>query len=633
MRKLNVLVVFIFLSANAWSQSLLNYSSLTLPDSLKKDADAVYHLDESIVDIESPSKMTITNHTIVTVLTKRGLHHSVVRVGVDKLRKLEEITVKVYNDLGIEVSRFKKKDFKLEGTYDGITLASDDKVYELDFPVPGTPCTIETEYQVNYTSILDIQPWYFGSLGESYKKNQYTIKTTVPIKYKTYNFNTLPSITTEGKKTVYKWEKTNGIIPNNESASYDEWVTVPWIDISPVHFSYDGYSGSLENWKEFGKWFYPFYEEVNAFKPERVDFFKSLIKDAKTEQEKISILYRYMQNEFRYVSIQFGIGGLKPFPVSFAEQKKYGDCKGLTHYMKNMLKAVGINSHAAIINAGTNKHPVDPTFASSLFNHVILCVPVKNDTVWLECTSKQTLPGVLGNFTENRNALLITENGGVLVKTPTSKSTSNKWISHTNAELFDDGTAILTTKLFVSGEFWQYVDAYVNGQTKDDTKKALVNAFGYKAPDDLAVKILSDSADGHLVEIKLAYNQFYDFKAGSKHFYPLRQYKLNEETIKPAETRKHDYLFDYPYIKTDHITYKLPEGFLNESVPPTKEIRNEYVKYQNSIQLDDTKTKLSVITELQLHKHIVPPDKFNEVANSFEAIKKDEGQKIVLKKG
>lgn len=633
MRNLNALLVFVLVCANGWSQTILNYSSLTLPDSLKKDADAVYHLDESIVDIESPSKMTMTNHTIVTVLTKRGLHHSVVRIGVDKLRKLEEITVKVYNDLGIEVSRFKKKDFKLEGTYDGITLASDDKVYELDFPVPGTPCTIETEYQVNYASILDILPWYFGSVGESYKKNQYTIKTAVPIKYKTYNFNTLPTITTEGKKTVYKWEKANGIVPNNESASYEEWVTVPWIDVSPVHFSYDGYSGSLENWKEFGKWFYPFYEEVNPFKPERVDFFKSLIKDAKTEQEKISILYRYMQNEFRYVSIQFGIGGLKPFPVSFAEQKKYGDCKGLTHYMKNMLKAVGINSHAAIINAGTNKHPVDPTFASSLFNHVILCVPVMNDTVWLECTSKQTLPGVLGNFTENRNALLVTENGGVLVKTPTSKSVSNKWISTTDAELFDDGSALLTSRLFVSGEFWQYVDAYVNGQTKEDTKKALVNAFGYKAPDDLEVKILSDSADGHLVEIKLSYSQFYDFKAGSKHFYPLRQYKLNDETIKPAENRKHDFLFDYPYIKTDHITYKLPEGFLNENAPPTKEIKNEYVKYQNSIQLNETKTKLSIATELQLHKHIVPPDKFNEVANSFEAIKKDEGQKIVLKKG
>jgi len=633
MRKLNILFVFVLVCANGWSQSLLNYSSLTLPDSLKKDADAVYHLEENVIDIESPSKMIIRSHTITTVLTKAGLRHSLVRIGVDKLRKLEEVTVKVYNELGIEVSRFKKKDFKLEGAYDGITLASDDKLYELDFPVPGTPCTIETEYELNCSGFIDIPSWYFGSTTESFKKSRFVVKSAIPVKYKAYNFNSEPVVTTEAKKTVYTWELNNKPVPAKETGSYGPRVSLPWVDVSPVQFSYDGYPGSLENWKEFGKWTYLFYEEQNPFKPERVELFKSLIKDAQTEQEKISILYRYMQKEFRYVSIQFGIGGFKPFPVAFAEQKKYGDCKGLTHYMKNVLNAVGIKAHAALINAGTNQYPVDPSFASNNFNHVILCVPLKNDSVWLECTSKQTLPGVLGNFTENRNALLLTENGGVLVKTPVSKSVSNKWISTTDAELFDDGSALLTSRLFVSGEFWQYVDAYVNGQTKEDTKKALVNAFGYKAPDDLAVKILSDSADGHLVEIKLSYSQFYDFKAGSKHFYPLRQYKLNEETIKPAETRKHEYLFDYPYIKTDHITYKLPEGFLNESVQPTKEIRNEYVKYQNSIQLNETKTKLSVTTELQLHKHIVPPDKFNEVANSFEAIKKDEGQKIVLKKG
>lgn len=632
MRKLFFVLTFILLTAAAWSQSILNYSSLTLPDSLKKNADAVYHLDETVYEIESPSKMTIKTHNIVTVLTKKGLRHSVIRIGVDKLRKLDDISVKVYNDLGIEVSRFKKKDFKLEGAYDGITLASDDKVYELDFPVPGTPCTIETEYQVNCNAILDLQPWFFGSSTESYKKSRYVVKSAVPIKYKSYNFKGQPVITTEDKKQVYTWEMNNGIVTPKETSSYGEWVSAPWIDVSPVQFSYDGYAGSFENWKEFGKWTYPFYEEENPFKPERVEFFKSLVKDAKTEQEKIAILYRYMQKEFRYVSIQFGIGGFKPFPVSFAEQKKYGDCKGLSHYMKNMLKAVGIKSYAALINAGTNEYPVDPAFASSIFNHVILCVPVKNDTVWLECTSKDNIPGILGPFTENRYALLVTENGGVIAKTPASKSYDNKWAAVTEADLSADGSAILSSKLYVSGKFWDYVNNYINGRTKEESKRALVNAFGYKAPDDLEIKILSDSADGYLVNIKLAYSQFYDFKAGSKHFFPQRQYKLNEETIKPAETRKHEYLFDFPYMKSDKIVYKLPVGFVNESLPPVKEIRNDFVNYRNNIQINEAKTEMIVSTELHLQQHIIPPGKYNEVAASFEAVKKDEAQKIVLKK-
>jgi transglutaminase-like putative cysteine protease len=632
MRKLLMLLFIGMLQVTASSQSILNYSSLTLPDSLKKDADAVYHLEESEIDIESPSKMTIRSHTIVTVLTKAGLRHSVVRIGVNKFRKLEEITIKVYNELGVEISKFKKKDFKLEGTYDGVTLASDSKLYELDFPVPGTPCTIETEYEINCTAILDLQPWFFGSTTESYKKSRYVVKSAIPVKYKAYNFKGDPVVTKEEKKTIYTWELNNKTVPTKETASYGAWVSLPWVDVSPSQFSYDGYPGSLENWKEFGKWSYPFYEEENPFKRERVEFFKSLIKDAATEQEKIAILYRYMQKEFRYVSIQFGIGGFKPFPVSFAEQKKYGDCKGLTHYMKNMLNAVGIKSHAALINAGANEYPVDPAFASSIFNHVILCVPLKNDSVWLECTSKQTLPGMLGTFTENRNALLLTGNGGVIVKTPRSKSNYNQWRATTEAELFDDGSALLNSRVYVSGELWEIVNAYFDGQNKEQVKKALVNAFGYKTPDDLEVKIVADSADGHLVNIKLAYSQFFDFKAGSKYFYPQRQYKLNDETIKPAEERQYDFLFNYPYLKTDHITYKLPAGFARESIPPTKEVTNEYVRYKNSIHVKEETNELQVSTELQLHKHIIPPSKFKEVAESFELIKKDETQKLVLKK-
>ncbi|RXK62136.1 DUF3857 domain-containing protein [Lacibacter luteus] len=633
MRKLIVSLLTICAAANLNAQSLFNYSSLSLPDSLKKDADAVYHLNESIVEIESPSRMRIKSHTVVTVLTKAALHHARQRIAVDKLRKLDDIKIKIYNELGIEVEKYNKKDGSLQGMFDGMTLASDIKIFELDFPVPGLPCTIETEYELDFNGFIDIPLWFFSGSTEAYRKSRYIVKSAIPVKYKAYNFKDEPVITTEADKKIYSWELNNKAVQVRENNSYGAKISLPWIDVSPLQFSYDGYAGSLESWKEFGKWSFPFYEEKTGFTPERSAFFQSLVKDAKTEQEKISILYRYMQKEMRYVGIQFGIGGFKPFPLSFAEQKKYGDCKGLTHYMKQILSTVGIKSLPALINSGINQYPVDPVFASNTFNHVILCVPLKNDTVWLECTSKQNISGVLGPATENRNALLITEAGGVLAKTPTSNSIDNQWRSETVAELFDDGSAILNSRVYVSGEFWDYVYAYLNGQTKEQMKKALADAFGYKVPNDLMVSILNDSANGHLVEIKLAYNQYYDFKAGSKLFYPVRQYKLNDEPIKPAEKRKFDYLFNYPYLKTDKITYKLPTGFVTETLPQPKEVKSSIVTYNSKTELNESKTELTVYTELQLLKHLVPAVQYNEVANSFEAIKKDETQKIVLKKG
>ncbi|MBY0479386.1 MAG: DUF3857 domain-containing protein [Chitinophagaceae bacterium] len=620
-------------SFSPYAQSILNYTSLTIPDSLKKDADAVYHTEGMYIDIQSPSKMNIRSHNIVTVFTKAGMrNHSLIRIGVNQFYKLDEVNVKVFNELGLEVARYRKKDFKLEGAYDGVTLASDDKLYELDFPVPGLPSTIETEYILDVSSFIDIPSWSFGSSTESFISSKYEIRSAIPLNYKMYNTTAKPVMNKDDRYTYYKWEMKNCAVPKKEPGSYGPKVYMPRVDVSPSQFSYDGYPGSLTNWTEFGKWSFPFYEEQNPFPEERVNTFKGLIQNAKTEQEKIAILYKYLQKETRYVSIQFGIGGFKPFPVSFAEKKKYGDCKGLTHYMKNMLGAVGIKSYAALINAGDNEYPVDPAFASSEFNHVILCVPLEKDTVWLECTGKQTLPGILGAFTENRNALLITEKGGVLVKTPASKSINNQWLAKTNVKLFEDGGALIHSRIFVSGEFWDYIYRYTEAKSKDDIKKALVNAFGYKTPDDLELKILQDSADGHVIEINLAYGQFYDFKAGPKHFFPLRQYRLNDETIKPAETRTYEYLFDFPYIKTDSTTYQLTSNFKKESVPPAKELRNQHVLYKNEIELNESTLELKVITHLTLNNHIVQPKQFSEIAGLFEAIKKDEGQKIVFKK-
>lgn len=615
-----------------YAQGILSSTIINIPDSLKKNANAVFQLEESVVEILSPSKMKIKEHTIVTVLNKDGLYHSDIQIRVDKFHKLDEFSVKVYNNLGIEISHYRKKDMKLEGAYDGITLATDDKTYNLDFPVPDLPCTIETEYEIDINAYIEIPNWTFGSTTESFRTSRYILKTALPIQYKLYNSNLQPVITNDGNAKVYTWELNNRPAPEKETGSYGFRSYMPWLDISPTTFDYDGYTGSLTNWKEFGKWAYPFYEEANPFSAERIEYFKNLIKNDRSEKEKIATLYHYLQKETRYVSIQFGIGGYKPFPVAFAESKKYGDCKGLTHYMKNILQAVGIKAYAALINSGTNSYPVDPLFASSLFDHVILCIPGNKDTTWLECTSKLSEPGIPGSFTENRNALLLTENGGVLVKTPVSKSSDNQWFAKSTTQLFDDGSGIVQSRIFVRGEFWENMYYSTEARTKDQIKKYLVNVFDFKAPDDFELKILGDSLNGHLIEVKLAYAQLFDFKAGAKHFFPLRMYKLNDEDIKSTDNRKYDYLFDFPYIKVDTTVIQLPVNFKKESLPQLKEINNEFVYFKNNVILDETNNQLSIITKLELRKHHIPAAQYNTAASSFELIKKEETQKLVLKK-
>ena len=112
-----------------------------------------------------------------------------------------------------------------------------------------------------------------------------------------------------------------------------------------------------------------------------------LVKDATSSLEKAKIVYQFMQNKTRYISVQVGIGGWEPIAADKVDKVGYGDCKGLTNYTKALLDVVGVTSYYTVVYA-QEKRDLDTNFASIQGNHVILNIPRKKKDIWLECTSQ-----------------------------------------------------------------------------------------------------------------------------------------------------------------------------------------------------------------------------------------------------
>jgi len=225
--------------------------------------------------------------------------------------------------------------------------------------------------------------------SEGIVESDYTVHvlSNLGFRYKAKHTDIQPVITDEGNARVYKWGVKNLEPLKEEKGAAESQDRYPHITFAVNRFSYYGLEGDLSSWKNFGSWIGNLYSGLDNLPPDRQQFFVDMVKDAANNKEKITRIYQYLQENFRYVSIQLGIGGLKPFPAEFTDKKKYGDCKGLSNYMKAALRSVGIKSYVAIINAEYDKEPVDPDFPENGFNHVILCVPDQKDSVWLECTS------------------------------------------------------------------------------------------------------------------------------------------------------------------------------------------------------------------------------------------------------
>jgi len=623
------LATVLFISVGSAAQTgPFNLSSV--PETILKNASVIKHSEQIFFTIMDISKSSYSVHKIFTVMNEQGRDALLFTAESSKDIILEDAEIKVYDASGKQTARYKKKDMSTTAVGEGLI----EDGYITYFPVspPSYPVTVEVKYQLTFKGTLIFPDYRFIHPGEGVVESSYTARVPdeIGFRYKSKNINLQPTVKEEGKVKVYTWTVRNMAPIEYEEGAVHPSDRYPSVAFSPIHFSYYGYRGDIKSWQSFGTWINALYNGLDVLPKERVTFFNELVKNASSDREKARIIYDYLQKNFRYVSIQLGIGGLKPFSAEFTDQKKYGDCKALSNYMKSALNAVGIKSHIAIINAEYNASPVDPDFPSNDFNHVILCIPQKGDTIWLECTSNTTDFGVLGTFTENRNALLITENGGVLVPTPKSKAGDNLFSTRTVVKLYDDGSGNTETVFKTRGEYRETMDEILKSK-KDDQKEMLVLGMGHKQPDVFEF-VKQESADIHSIKLTTSIEKVPEFTAGSKWFLSPRLYKLWQGKLPRSENRKLDYFFRHPFEKYDSTVYILPAGFVSDVLPKPKEISCTFAKYKTSYVYDKEGNTVSAISSLILDQHRIPAAKYAEVKKFFDDVLMDDAQRIVIKK-
>ncbi|HEX2535165.1 MAG TPA: DUF3857 domain-containing protein, partial [Chitinophagaceae bacterium] len=623
MRTLFFLLLFFWVADSPAQSSLLSLSaaSAPVPDSLKAGADAVYRLNEQVIDIHSPSRFTWKVRQVIALLTPNAGYLLKQRLSTDKFYKVTDVRIIVYDAAGNEWKRFSRKDFSLAAAYDGISLITDDKVLSFDVPTPGTPCTLEVQYTYEVTGYISLPDTYLAQpkRGTELFRCTVSVPAELDIRYRSRNIGIKPEVRSEGNRKVYTWE-AQGLKPAKvEADGFAATKYLPVLELEPNAFDYDGYKGTFRSWKEFGAWSYPFYVEEAPFAPNRVQEIRDLVKDKEGRREKAEALYAYLQQNMRYVSIQLGIGGFKPFTARFVDEKKYGDCKALTNYMKHLLATVGITAHPALVNAGYDEVPVDPSFPSNKFNHVVLCVPDGKDTLWLECTAKTGRPGFLGAWTENRNALLLTPSGGILVRTPDSRPEDSRLVSRNRIRWNTEGAADVETTLFGTGKYFTDLYQFSEG-TSSDRIEFLTGQFLFAVPEEWSFGSLSDSANGATIPALLQYEKGYSFKAGTKFFVSPRINGFLDTELQLAR-RDQDYLFSYPFEKTDTTVYQLPPNFSVEQLPPDQSISDAWVQYQRTSTADAVTRTVTITTRLRLVRHIIPGPAYEGLVHTFQKIR------------
>jgi len=611
---------------------LPGYPVALISDSVKQNAFAVVREDRMDYFVTGANTATLKVKFVITVLKKQGEGLAAFRWSYDKFRSISDLSGIIYDANGTVIKKIHSRDFKDYSAVSDFSLYEDDRM-KVYYPlVPFYPYTVEYECSINYSSLFYVPDWTpFGGYNVGVEQSVFSLHFPLSnmLIYKELNLPVSPVVVKNGKNVDITWEMDQIKPVEEEPYSPSSYTWQPVVLVSSLSFDLGGYPGSLNSWANYGKWVNKLLKDRDQLPVETVNTIRDLVKDAPDDMEKIRRIYHYMQNKTRYVSIQLGIGGYQPFAADIVNKTGYGDCKALSNYMAALLKSVGISSLYTLVRAGDDADDIFTPFCSGGFNHVILCVPSKKDTVWLECTNQRMPFGYLGTFTDDRHVLFVGDSG-VIAKTPSYGPSDNVYIYSGSFMIDPDGNGNASLKLKARGIMSNYLfgASYENHEDQIKHIYKLIELPNFEVT-SYSIHLTPDRIPQAVLDHEVRLHS-YGSLSGKRMFLPLNQVDRYSFVPPRNKNRKLDMQIRRPLVYSDTLRFTIPAGYSVEFLPDSSVITSIFGHYKNDTHLEGNEIVFTRI--LSVNKGIFPRSEYDEMIRFFREINVADNAKAVLTK-
>jgi hypothetical protein len=610
-----------------------NYAVSQIPPDLLKHADAVIRNHEIRFDVRSLTNARLYEHVVITILNESAASKGFLWVNYDNNTTITSLEGFLYDKNGKRIREFKNREIEDHSAISEGSLYTDDRVKTIRPVSVDYPYTVEYTFELVTKKILQYPEWEpCPDFRVSIESSGFTIQANEGLMPRICRKNLPADITyvVSEKGEMCSWQINNFPAVEKETFGPGLEEIVPLIITAPTIVNADGYEGNFSTWEGVSRWLFSLNKDGDVIDKKFHDKIAGTINKTVDTIEKIKQIYRYMQQTSRYVSVSIGIGGWRAEKADEIASLGYGDCKGLVNYTRALLASFGINSIYTVLNAGGDSDGTVPDFPSLHFSHVILAVPVKNDTIWLECTDQTQPFGFLGSFSNDRFALMVLPNGGRLRKTPSLSNSPNCKISKISFRVDDKGDATVKKVTEYNGLQFEQVDRFLtmDPQMMKDKMYETYDISG------LFITSLSISSQGDAVpaaEEKLEGKiTAYGSLSGSRMFLPLSTFIDDIKLLKNDDQRKFDIILKPHFLNFDTVEIVLPGGYSVESLPEPANIQTPYGNL--TMKLQRTGDTVLVVRRLEAVNGRFPAGQFAEFTAFLRQVKRVNNSKIVLKK-
>lgn len=626
-----------FLCLGAFSLTSFYYSQSypvsEISEKLKKNASAVIRNESTVLEINKIDEIVYKNLSVITILNKDAISFSVPKIFYEKGDVISNVKVTVFDEKGAKLKSYSKSDFTDMAANSQGTFYSDSRAMVLPYTPSTFPYTIEFSYDQkdqNTVFIPDFTP--FNSYNISLEKSSFKIinKSGITLRSKTYESPykyTVAEVSDNGNEKTYSYQNVPAI--DNVELVPNPQKILPKVSFSLDQFSLVGKKGNITSWKDFGLWYHTnLLTPVSVSTPQIKSEIAALHLSGSID-DKVKKIYQYMQSKTRYIFVALGIGGWQPMMPDEVQKKGYGDCKGLTNYMKTLLDEAGIPSYYAIINSNSSPVSFDVDFPKMAGNHVILVIPTEKGNIWLENTSQDIAYNHLSYSTTDRNVLAVKSTGIDIMETPSYSAQQSKEKQVLNIQINPDKTISGKGKFTYTGNQYDFNLSYVSLSQKDKNE-AMKSKFSSLNFENVEMNNFVNNKDLASIDFDINFKATNYSKMMGDSFifravpiYSTGFFHTDENRELPFENR-------FAYEDEYEIVYQIPANYIVEEMPENGLLTSDFGTY--IISFDKKDDKIIVKRHINIKKGIYSKEKYNDYVGFRKKIMNADNSKILISK-
>lgn len=527
---------------------------------------------------------------------------------------------------------------------------SDKREKILLFPEANPGSVVGYEYVQKHRPFVFEDDWWFQHVIPV-QDARFTLQLPQGWEFSTFWFN-------------HPEQKPQEIAPN---VSTWEVKDIPAVEVEPDMPPWEAIGGRLGlkyfprdpamraktsgSWTDLGLWYDGLSRSSLASSPDIRKKVADLTSGISDPLGKIQALAQYVQRQIRYAAIEIGIGGLQPHPAADVFAHQYGDCKDKATLLDAMLNEIGVKSYHVLID--TDRGVVRPEYPSMEFDHVILAIrlddkiptaslyatinhPKLGTLLIFDPTNTYVPFGYLPSYLQNTYAMVVSPDGGTLIKTPLLAPATNRLLRTAKLDLSPQGSLTGDVEEIRWGgpaalEREQLLEAPPAKRPKviEDFVGNFFNTFLLTSA---SVENLEKYDDDLVLDYKFV-AQNYAKTAGD--LLILRPRVIGSKGVaiydgQHGKPRQYPIEFNEATRQDDLFDITLPAGYVVDELPQPVQAQCDYASYKSEIQVAGN--TLHYKRTYEVKDIYVPTEKLPEVRNFFRQVAADERSSAILRR-